>query len=593
MKKHDPKTNSEILFFLGAGASMKAGVPNTKQFVDDFISEKNKKLDNEEDKKVYNFIKEVLEVIKREKEGKYDLEVLLELLDDLNKLDKKLIGNFFKPIETSLEKYEDIPLIINKFKEFIVNKCIVDQNKIKYLGEFYEFLREYGYLDIFTVNYDICIELFCNLYKLNYTDGFDLFWNPGLFDEGKFQIKLYKIHGSIIWYVSNRKTYVKIPLIPQNLNSNLKISDFNLITDESISPFLLYPLNKFEFYEPSNKLLSMLKDKLSQTKFIFVIGYSFRDISITKVFWTVAKEKTNLIVFLIDPNAEEIYRECVRFDKENKVFSFLNKRVICLSYNFELIFPYLRNQYIRNLQLALLSEKKTLENRRSGLEFDWKPTIEKYLDCEYYERVEDLIRNNEIDWKKEFPFDLRYKYLWKFIIFYLFMNSETKYREYFNELKQFIKQNLTDKLKIDIITTENSGFQLTLSFILKNNVFYPQNVMTKALNFSNVKFCIENKIKSNIKKDFKLLLYNYIRLFKKINEYVSFWGQDNRINYNKYTSDRKQYAKVLIENSVTDFKPPIPSENQIKQNNEKSRLEIEKIEKFILNELLFKEDNKE
>jgi hypothetical protein len=82
-----------------------------------------------------------------------------------------------------------------------------------------------GPLDIISLNYDTCIEQFCNVHKMTYQDGFDLYWNPETFNRDETEIRLYKLHGSVIWYQSDRCTYIKLPI--QN-----DIGELRLISDE-------------------------------------------------------------------------------------------------------------------------------------------------------------------------------------------------------------------------------------------------------------------------------------------------------------------------------------------------------------------------
>ena len=89
----------DIVFLLGAGASIMAGVPDTIKFVEDFknhIASGN----NSNDIKTVNKIIEILEEWKKSETGnseqKIDLELLLESLTKLNKKKDEPLYNFMK-----------------------------------------------------------------------------------------------------------------------------------------------------------------------------------------------------------------------------------------------------------------------------------------------------------------------------------------------------------------------------------------------------------------------------------------------------------------------------------------------------------------
>lgn len=59
-------------------------------------------------------------------------------------------------------------------------------------------------------------------------------------------------------------------------------------------------------------MLGELKRQLDHAKFIFVVGYSFKDPHLARMFRYAAKRNHNLIVFLIGPDAHTIYYEVLK-----------------------------------------------------------------------------------------------------------------------------------------------------------------------------------------------------------------------------------------------------------------------------------------
>ena len=204
------KTNSEVIFFLGAGASVKAGVSDTFGMVDDFRKEISSQPDNLQ---ALDKILGILKQWKREqgdKEERVDIELLLETIERLENRDQDILLRFYTTTEYALEGQSDKEPLRDELKDFLKKSGIVSSTKIHYLNPLLAFVAEYNPLDIFSVNYDICVEQFCDTYKKEYVDGFDIKWNPKLFKRTDTDVRLYKLHGSIMWYRTDRGDYVKL-----------------------------------------------------------------------------------------------------------------------------------------------------------------------------------------------------------------------------------------------------------------------------------------------------------------------------------------------------------------------------------------------
>ena len=348
---------SEVLFFLGAGASVAAGVSDTYGMVKAF---KQKIASQWANVKALNKIIEILEKseIEKGREGKVDIELLLETIDKLEKKEQEVLLKFYKITDYALEGYAEKETLKDEIKEFIKECGVVNTKRIEYLEPLLGFLGEYRPLEVFSVNYDLCIEQLCNQYKKDYTDGFDNKWNPKLFEENRFDIRLYKIHGSVRWYYTDRADYVK-------LQTKTKGKETRLITGERATSLILYPMRKWEYSGPLLKLLITLKEKLEKAKFVFVVGYSFRDYYIRRIFWDAARKNRNLTVFLISPESNKIYEERLKdyqvpglptnfesgFESSgNGAFGFekvavpseLSGSIICLPYKLKMFYLYSR-----------------------------------------------------------------------------------------------------------------------------------------------------------------------------------------------------------------------------------------------------------
>lgn len=99
--EEDLNTVSTVLFFLGAGASVAAGVPDTFKLVDEFLID----LKAKKKKENLEFCKKILRLLVRSglaSDGKVDVELLLETFDQLENLANCIPLKFFKSARAKL-----------------------------------------------------------------------------------------------------------------------------------------------------------------------------------------------------------------------------------------------------------------------------------------------------------------------------------------------------------------------------------------------------------------------------------------------------------------------------------------------------------
>jgi len=379
------KTNSsELVFLLGAGASVKAGVPDTFRFVSDFEDS----LTNEGNKRL---VRKIVETLHAWRQSDIDVELLLDTLTKLDAKDQEPLLRFYEGGDFILGGYPEKRPIIEDLKDFIKNKAIVDnQDRIRYLEPLLGFVEEYRPLSIFSVNYDTCIEQFCSVHKLDYQDGFDVNWNPRVFERENTDIMLYKLHGSIIWYRSDRAGYMKLPIMTDE-------ASIRLITGERAESLMLYPMQKLGYEEPLLDLLTRFRNALHGCKVLVVVGYSFRDAHLQRILLDAARSNRELTILLVDPKAAQIYQERLKyFDPYSQTRSSLDGRVVCLPYKFEDVLPLLKNHYLNHLRASLTQLSTCTSNERRGVKTDWLECLLPLLNAEHTEKVEALLQEGKI-----------------------------------------------------------------------------------------------------------------------------------------------------------------------------------------------------
>jgi hypothetical protein len=83
-------------------------------------------------------------------------------------------------------------------KRFIKTTFTEKKLDVRYLKPLNQFIKLYKPIHIFSTNYDICIETFCQEYDKKYIDGFSPGWDINNFEKKDVDVLLYKLHGSFL-----------------------------------------------------------------------------------------------------------------------------------------------------------------------------------------------------------------------------------------------------------------------------------------------------------------------------------------------------------------------------------------------------------
>jgi SIR2-like protein len=403
------------MLFLGAGASVRAGISEMGMLYRDYKSwlQSNSKT---EEFKIVDEIETILKSWIKEKEIdiQIDIELLLETIERLENVDKDFVTAFYKNMEFVLpEEFKKTRSLSKGLKEYIRIKCFVPEENTDYLDPMLNLLSPQTTLNIFSTNYDNTVEQFCDRWDIRYVDGFDSTgWNPKIFKESSAGIRLYKIHGSITWWRTDEGDYKSLPLKdPTGM--------ITLSSGRSAVPFIVYPGRKLEYSEPVFDILFEFREQLKTAKYIIIVGYSLRDYHIRVLFQYAAQKNRNIITILISPSAYNVYDKRLRFyfDEEfPKPFtsgftsgfnsprsSKLEGRVIYLPYKLENVLPILKHRYLDNLAEAEKLHNEWLKHPES----DWQKLLMLYIDSEYLDKVEEIIEKR-IGWDKIESADWRF-----------------------------------------------------------------------------------------------------------------------------------------------------------------------------------------
>jgi hypothetical protein len=407
-------STSKIIFFLGAGASVDAGLPGVVGLVNEIWNSSKDKKNKDLSPKLLAIVKKILYVLKRWKTERndktpLDVEILLEAIEKIENLSEDVLSAFYdnKNLKIKRHAFSTNDQLSTQIKRLIRNRFSDTRVKTDYLEPLQDFIIEHKPLSVFSTNYDVCIEQFCkNSGVKPVVDGFDPNWNPEReykrVDDVKLQ--LYKLHGSITWYMSEEGDYTRSDII-------IKHDRPIFIGGKQTVPLILYPGSKLKYIEPVIYMLFELGRQLDEVQYVFVIGYSFKDEHLARIFQYAAERNRKFVVFLVSPNAYEVYDQKLRCHKDEQfpkrfrrsytpkpLPSQLNGRVICLNYKFEKVFPLLKNNYLKPLIAAQEQNNKIKYMEMDGNFETWMTCLRNYIDCEYIERADKIIQ--ELGWKK-------------------------------------------------------------------------------------------------------------------------------------------------------------------------------------------------
>jgi hypothetical protein len=527
----------KIMFFFGAGASKDAGVSTVVELVDDFKSV----LKNQDDPLLLESIEEILTIVKGWKEKRnddrdVDIEQLLEAIDRIEDRDDNVLSQFFVNNNLKLTKYLQLEAKYANKKKFLSDilkrSVAISTGKkeidVQYLRPLSQFLSPYTPLHIFSTNYDICVERFCVISSRKYFDGFAHEWT-GHFSGRSDDILLYKLHGSITWSRSQRGKYsrneimVKEAIDPQT----------NVVTGDVEVPLILYPGKKLEYSEPAFDTLHELKQYLETDELLyaFVVGYTFRDDHIRKLFHYAAENNPNFVLILISPSAYHTYHHQLENYKDPEFPhiptnpSKLKERTVCLPYEFKKILPYLKNKYLQNLINGLQSKEKE----------KWVECIYYYSESEYLEELEEILKKIEItklivaDWISVF------ESTFQALLDSLYSADDGKISKWRQIFRRVCDPIAIDKYRFIPQVQDEIQFQKFGDLDVLSLINSLKNILSK----SNIKLQIIDEKRSTRVKE----VLNKVKLWK---DYLELWARGMR--YEQYRNLRtNDYHEEIVQ----------------------------------------------
>lgn len=267
----------EIVFLLGAGASVNAGIPASCEMINRLEKLLVSEQSWEKFAKLYYFVKSAI-IYADGIKGNFDyssfnIERLVNTLDELRKSDDHPLFPFIGSWNPKLpEVTENNIKKLGSFREKIVEELSRNWVQLEYVehAKYYEGLSNFQQmyqhpLRVFSLNYDLCVEKSCQQSGVERGFGDGKCWDWKIFDnEDQIEnnIFLYKLHGSIDWVRDENGflTYKDSRINP----AEVEIIFGTTYKLQYIDPFLFFA------YEFRKRLMT-------DAKLLVCVGYGFAD----------------------------------------------------------------------------------------------------------------------------------------------------------------------------------------------------------------------------------------------------------------------------------------------------------------------------
>lgn len=381
----------KIMLLFGAGASRPAGIPvigeMTRKFLENPVDEirdtgigisRSYKITRISD--VKNYLSIIADLTDKYFQGKMDIELMMSLMLELE--DPKFRTLFEKTYPDIKSMSLEALQLIKSLTEEHIRKSCENFSKIDYLWPLTG-ISSVKPLNLFTLNYDATVEIFCEKNGVKYTDGFDPYWNTSTFEKDS-EVNIYKLHGSLYWFRSKSGKTIRVPI------KGLQVSQVKYLTDESISEMMIYPaLQKDKESMVYSWLSQKFKESLNDCQICVVIGYSFRDEGIKNSIVESLSGNRKLWLVIVDPHASQYKTELFSYDYD------IASKVVTMDMGIE---EALRERnlhsYLSTLDNARKTEEDTLLGQQSSqyrLDREWRHALTNYQSIKHHDRIRWIV----------------------------------------------------------------------------------------------------------------------------------------------------------------------------------------------------------
>src|SRR6266568_7013052 len=188
-----------LVFLLGAGASKDAGLPLMADLTTGFLPwlTGQKRPD---DHLLRQLFEAAVRVVYRGTSPP-NIELVLQLLGDINSFKvgahAQTVVGWKAPFDAPPDLVTSLSGLIREYIRETLSRAPASSGD--YLSGLLDFRAEQT-VDVFTLNYDRLVESMAARSERRFTSGFGEAWDPSLFELENWDLRLYKLHGSVDWY---------------------------------------------------------------------------------------------------------------------------------------------------------------------------------------------------------------------------------------------------------------------------------------------------------------------------------------------------------------------------------------------------------
>jgi SIR2-like domain len=215
-------------------------------------------------------------------------------------------NEFLRLVDSSREDRRDClkelrDLLQDKIKGWLKTPPI---GEIRYFQSLQDFVKAFGSTDVFTLNYDRCVEAVLGHCDIPFTCGFDVRgWNSELFENSSIKVRLYKLHGSLDWYRDEEDQAVY----------SLQCSPEDRILAADHPPLLIFGTShKLTATDPFLYLSYRFSEMVKTRTVIAIIGYGFGDEYINQIILQGLSRDSRKRLLVVDKGNEgpqRVFRE--------------------------------------------------------------------------------------------------------------------------------------------------------------------------------------------------------------------------------------------------------------------------------------------
>jgi hypothetical protein len=198
------------------------------------------------------------------------------------------------------------PNLLATFIDFIYSQLdrwltLTDDNirSLHYIRNLFEICNEGCGVDVFSLNYDLCIETALTQYaKKQFSNGFTEAggWEPQTLREN-IPVRLFKLHGSLDWIEDQAYGLCSLQYPRHKQAENIEGDD--------IRPLLIFgTAHKLSPREPFLTMTYLFSQRVLSTTILAIIGYSFGDEHVNQIIRQGIEKNSKLRVLVVGPHAK-------------------------------------------------------------------------------------------------------------------------------------------------------------------------------------------------------------------------------------------------------------------------------------------------